>query len=619
MGDPIDSASAPPAPSARSAPLPPAGRWFPVIGETLAFLAKPFEFIENRVAAHGPIFRTHLLGKPTVILAGGQTAGIFADEQITMRDGSIPDHVRELFGGRSLGLLDGAEHATRKRQILAAFVPEALPAYLPAMQSLVEKTIASWAAKGEAIECIAELKRLAIAAIATNVVSMGDGPDLESLLENFQLLTAGFTGLPIALPGTAFKKALRARDAIFEVLGRAVKDHREKSFDDGLGRMLSHEDEQGVTMTDESAVMELHHIFIAGYIVFAELSSMLVTLDRRPELAEALVEEVAARAPAGSLSIRQLASMEALNRFVQETKRTTPVVPLAFGRARKTVVVGGFRINEGVMLFWAPFAHHQDAKVYPKPKTFDPERFGPQRAEHGRHPFAFAPQGMGAPTGHKCPGVDYATLFMQVFATVLLRGYACELAEQDVSLDLARIPPEPRQGLRVTFSKASADSVRPLSIPPAAKPLRPSDLPPLYPEDPLGLDALLALAEIVWADGHVAPEEAEALVTIARSLALDDADVALVERALRERPSAAQLLPLSLDVAEAEHLFTLACLVASADGKVDPRELAAIAGLGDRLRLDAGARERAATAARAVGESLAGSSVLTAVARELRG
>jgi tellurite resistance protein len=148
---------------------------------------------------------------------------------------------------------------------------------------------------------------------------------------------------------------------------------------------------------------------------------------------------------------------------------------------------------------------------------------------------------------------------------------------------------------------------------------RPSDLPPLYPQDPLGLDALLALAEIVWADGHVAPEEAEALIAIARSLALDDADVAQVERALRERPSAEQLLPLSVDVAEAEHLFTLACLIASADGTVDPREHAAIAGLGDRLRLDGDARKRAATAARAVAGSLSGGSVLTAVARELRG
>jgi cytochrome P450/tellurite resistance protein len=598
---------------------PPGGRWFPVIGETLAFLAKPFEFIDERVAKYGPVFRTHLLGKPTVILAGGESAGVFANEQLCVRDGSIPDHVRELFGGRSLGLLDGAEHATRKRQILAAFLPEALPAYLPAMQALVETTLAHGVGKGEELDGISELKRLAIRAIAANVVSMGDGDDLEKLLASFQVLTAGFTGLPVALPGTAFKRALEARDVIFEVLGRAVKAHRDEEHDDGLGRMLAHRDEQGAAMTDENAVMELHHIFIAGYIVFAELASLLVTLAREPVLHDALVAEIRASAPAGNLTVRELASMSLLNRVVQETKRITPVVPLAFGRARKAFSVGGFRIDEGTMLFWAPFAHHQDAAVYPKPREFDAERFGPARAEHGRHPFAFAPQGMGASTGHKCPGVDYATLLMQVFTSVLLRDYAYDIPEQDVSLDLSRIPPEPRDGLRMTLSRATAESARSTAARAVGKPTRPSELPRLYPEDPLGLDALLALVEIVWADGHVAEEEAEALVRIARSLDLDAAEVALVERALRERPTAEPLLPLSLAREESEHLFTLACVIASADGKVDPREVAAIAGLGDRLRLDKGARERAATAASAVAESLGGTSVLIAVARDLEG
>ena len=607
---------------ASAAKVPPGGRWFPVIGETLAFLAKPFEFIDERVARHGAIFRTHLLGKPTVILAGGETAGAFADERLCVRDGSVPNHVRELFGGRSLGLLDGPEHATRKRQILAAFVPEALPAYVPAMQSLVESTLARWASKGEEIAGVAELKRLAIATIAANVVSMGDGPDLETLLSSFQILTEGFTGLPIALPGTAFKRALIARDAIFEVLGRAVKEHRDEVRDDGLGRMLDHRDEHGAAMTDENAVMELHHIFIAGYIVFAELSSVLVTLARDPALHDALAAEIRANVSAGAheaLTIRQLASMSLLNGFVQETKRTTPVVPLAFGRAKKTFVLGGFRIDEGTMLFWAPFAHHQDADVYPKPQAFDAERFTPDRVEHGRHPFAFAPQGMGPSTGHKCPGVDYATLFMQVFTTVLLRDYACELPEQDVSLDLRRIPPEPRDGLRLTLAPARADSARATAARVVARPVRPSELPRLSPEDPLGVDALLALAEIMWADGHVASEEAAALVKIARSFTLDDHEIGLVERALRERPSAEQLLPLSLAREESEHLFALACIIAAADGTIDPREVAAIAGLGDRLRLDAEARERASTAAGAVAESLRGSSVLIAVARELEG
>jgi cytochrome P450 len=258
---------------------------------------------------------------------------------------------------------------------------------------------------------------------------MGDGPDLEKLLESFQVLTAGFTGLPVALPGTAFKRALNARDAIFEVLGRAVTEHRAKEQDDGLGRMLAHRDEQGASMTDENAVMELHHIFIAGYIVFAELASLLITFAREPALHDALLIEIQASAPSGKLTLRQLASMDLLSRVVQETKRITPVVPLAFGRARKSFVLGGFRIDEGTMLFWAPFAHHQDAAVYPKPQTFDAERFTVARAEQGRHPFAFAPQGMGPSTGHKCPGIDYATLLMQVFTTTLLRDYTYDIPE----------------------------------------------------------------------------------------------------------------------------------------------------------------------------------------------
>jgi cytochrome P450/tellurite resistance protein len=605
-------------------PLPPAGRWFPVIGETLAFLAKPFEFVADRVAAHGPIFRTHLLGRPTVILAGGETAGAFVDEELCKREGAVPSHIRELFGGGSINLLDGEKHLARKRQILAAFVPEALGAYVAGMQSLVEAAFARWAERGEAIEGVAELKRLAIAVIAKNVVSVGDGPDLETLLANFQILIAGFTGLPIALPGTAYKRALDARDAIHEVLRRVVQEHRAKDIDDGLGRMLSHQDENGAKISDESAVVELHHVFIAGFIVFAELALLLMTLDARPELRAALIGEVQERALSGTLSIRQLASMPMLNRVVQETKRTAQVVPLVFGSAKKTFVLGGYRIEEGTMLYWAPFEHHQDAKVYPKPKVFDAERFADGRTENARHPFAFAPQGMGPSTGHKCPGVDYATLFMQVFTTVLLRDYVHVLPEQDLALDPSLIPPEPRDKLRVRFARTNGQTQAAVaagtgSSKKASARTRPSDLPPLHPQDPLGLDALLALVEIVWADGRVAPEEAEALVAIARSLALDDADVAQVERALRERPSAAQLLPLSVDVAEAEHLFTLACLVASADGTVDPREHAAIAGLGDRLRLDGDARKRAATAARAVAGSLSGGSVLTAVARELRG
>ena len=50
-------------------PVPPGSRGLPVVGETLAFLRNPERFQAERIAKHGPIFSTHLLGHPTIVVA----------------------------------------------------------------------------------------------------------------------------------------------------------------------------------------------------------------------------------------------------------------------------------------------------------------------------------------------------------------------------------------------------------------------------------------------------------------------------------------------------------------------------------------------------------------------
>src|SRR4029079_15670803 len=57
-------------------------------------------------------------------------------------------------------------------------------------------------------------------------------------------------------------------------------------------------------------------------------------------------------------------------------------------------------------------------------------------------------QGAGPITGHRCPGLDFATYFMAVFTMVLLRGYTWELPPQHFDYDWSKVPPEVRDGLR---------------------------------------------------------------------------------------------------------------------------------------------------------------------------
>ena len=134
---------------------------------------------------------------------------------------------------------------------------------------------------------------------------------------------------------------------------------------------------------------------------------------------------------------------------VLETKRWLPLVPFAFGRARRTFTFGGFEIPQGWMVYLALTLNNKDRTVFEAPERFDPDRFGPGRAEHRRHPMAFIPQGAEPPTGHRCLGLDYSTILTLAFLAILVRGYAWELPPQDLEMNWKRLPPEPRDGLRV--------------------------------------------------------------------------------------------------------------------------------------------------------------------------
>jgi len=60
-----------------------------------------------------------------------------------------------------------------------------------------------------------------------------------------------------------------------------------------------------------------------------------------------------------------------------------------------------------------------------------------------------SPQGGEPPTGHRCLGLDYATFLSVAFVALLVRGYDWELPPQDLEYNWQKLPPEPRDGLRV--------------------------------------------------------------------------------------------------------------------------------------------------------------------------
>jgi cytochrome P450 len=459
------AAAAEPAAAARGKE-PPGGTGLPLLGETLPFLKNGFGFVDSRTARHGPVWKTLILGRPTAVLAGPDATGRFVDPEV-QRAGSMPPHVQELFGGVCLPLLDGEAHLSRKTFILEAFTRDALRSYLPVVERMVGEALGRWAEQPETV-LIPELKSLSIEIICAAVMGIPPGPHTAALRADYQEVLRAFTHLPVPLPGTAYS---RGRAAVGRILARfeaVIEEHRRQPQDDGLSRILAVRDAAGRQIDVEACKVELHHLIIAGFIVFAELAAIVMQLTRHPEVRARLQVEVEALRPAakagdgagapggcvGGLSAEALAGAPYLLQVVMEVKRLTPIIPVVFGKARQSFEFKGHTVPAGWMVLWGHRASLLSPEVYSDPERFDPERFAPARAEHLRHPHAFAPQGTGPAQGHRCPGLDLATILMEVFTILLLRGYVWELPPgQDLGYVWGLIPPEPKDGLRARLRR----------------------------------------------------------------------------------------------------------------------------------------------------------------------
>jgi len=425
--------------------IPPGSAGLPGLGETLAFAKDPFAFVQQRRARYGRVFRTSLLGRMTAVLVGPEPLQAFYDPENVVREGANPANIQTLFGGTTvINALDGAPHALRKASVSAALSRDAIESYLPAMTRFVDAAFARWAGAGE-IGWNDELKRLALETLGTVFASVEPSPELDELVKRCERVATAFTALPIPLPGTAYTSGVRAKDEALAYYRDLVRAHRLGSYDDGLSRMLSARRPDGTTITDDDAAGELHHLFIAGFIVFGQFAATILYLTDRSGVRDRLEIETSTLSDAPTAA--ELGANPYLMHVVDEVRRLAPIVPVIFGKARRAFVVDGFEIPAGWGVAAAPWANDREATTFPDPERFDPDRFG-ERAEQASHPYAYTPQGGGPPEGHRCPGFDLTGIFMALFAARLVRGYEWTLPEQDLTPNGGLVPAVPRGGLR---------------------------------------------------------------------------------------------------------------------------------------------------------------------------
>jgi cytochrome P450 len=433
--------------------VPPGSFGLPVIGETLRFARDP-RYLAERFEQYGtPVIRTHILGKPTVLMSGAEANRFILQtgfDHFTW-GGGWPVTFREILG-ESLFLQDGAEHRQKRKLLMPAFHREALRHYMTTMEATTRRYLDAWVEMGE-FAWFEQNKQLTFEIASTLLMGTEhtDQAQIARLSQAFTELTDGLTTVPVNLPFTKYGKALRARDFILDHIETAIAIRQKNPTRDALSLLIETRDEDGNALTLKELKAQALLLLFAGHeTTTSMLTSFCLALAHNPDvLARARVEQHALDL-GPDLTMDDLKAMPYLEQVLKETERMYAPVPGGFRGVVKSFDFAGYHIPAGWRVLYAIPGAHFDPAIYPDPDRFDPDRFSPERAEDSKVAYSLVGFGGGA---RVCVGYAFAQLEMKIVASYLLRGYTWEIVPGQ-NLESITFPTlRPKDGLRVRFRR----------------------------------------------------------------------------------------------------------------------------------------------------------------------
>ncbi|MCF2147058.1 cytochrome P450 [Desmonostoc muscorum LEGE 12446] len=435
----------------KSNQIPPGSFGLPVLGETLSFVLDP-DFGKKRYRQYGSIFKTHILGRPTVVMVGPEALEFVLSshmENFSWREG-WPANFKILLG-ESLFLQDGEEHRRNRRLMMPALHGPALANYVATMEDITRSYLQKWE-KQQEFTWFQEFKQLTFDIASQLLLGTPPGAEGVRLSKLFANLTNGLFAInTLPLPFTTFGKALAARNQVLEQITQIVRERQQNPTKDALSLLIQARDEDGNSLSEKELVAQALLLLFAGHETTTSMLTWLcVELARHPEVLEKAREEQLQLANKGDLDLEQLGKMPYLEQVLWEVERLYQSVGGGFRGVIKDFEFKGFHVPAGWQLYYSIRTTHQIEEIYSQPERFDPERFSPQRQEHKKYPFSLVGFGGGP---RVCIGIAFAKMEMKIVASHLLRNYHWEILPNQ-NLDSVQLPTNhPKDGLRVRFQR----------------------------------------------------------------------------------------------------------------------------------------------------------------------
>nr|WET52764.1 cytochrome P450 707A367 [Callicarpa americana] len=432
--------------------LPPGSMGWPCIGETLRLYSQdPNVFFSTRHTRYGEIFKTHILGCPCVMLASPDAARFVLVTQAHLFKPTYPKSKEILIGPSALFFHQGEYHMRLRKLVQGSMYPESLRKLVTGIEALTVSALSS-RADGRVINTYNEMKRLSFEVGILAVFGYLEPHYKEELKKNYIIVDRGYNSFPTNLPGTPYRKAMKARKRLSEILVNITRERKEKKLleKDLLSCLLNSKDDNGEILSEEQIADNIIGVLFAAQDTTASAMTWIIKyLYDSPKLLEAVkAEQKVIYESNGNgkspLTWYQTRNMPFSYKVILESLRMASIISFTFREAVTDVEYKGCLIPKG----WKVMPLFRN--IHHNPEFFaDPQKFDPTRFEGAPKPNTFMPFGSGV---HACPGNELAKLEMLILVHHLTSQFRYELVGSESGIQYGPFP-VPLHGLPASFWK----------------------------------------------------------------------------------------------------------------------------------------------------------------------
>jgi cytochrome P450 len=449
---PADPAAGPADPTV--CPTGPRGRLG--FGSMLEYTKDPLGFLTSCARIYGDVVRTRFYHFPFLFFNHPDAVQeVLVVRNKSLRESYVYRHMLTDFLGDSL--FRGEFHLQMRRAAYPALHALRVNAFVQVMVADAQRILATWTV-GETRDLLDEMHRLTFD-LSTGVLFGGDlGQDPVRVVNAFEVIMrclqeriASPIDLPMRIPTRSHLRWRRAVKRLDEVIYALIRARRACGTDSGdlLSMLMTSEAADGSPPTDRQLRDEIALVFLAGHEATSLVLAWAFTLlAHHPPADAALEAELRAVLDGRAPTADDLPNLRYTRQVVKEAMRLYPPVWALCREAREDFTVGGCPVPRGTQVLVSQWVVHRDARWYPQPERFMPERWT-DAMEQALPRWAYFPFGGGA---RECIGRGFAMTELVLLLALVAQRFRMVVADDRPLEILPSITLRPRHRIRVTLA-----------------------------------------------------------------------------------------------------------------------------------------------------------------------